>query len=413
MKTIRTIALAAIFSITSFGQQASNLFQVITSDLTIQRDPVFRDLQTMLSDENSKELQGVNLEILHAIVDKYKSIVLEYVNPLQIYSEQDKLSLRLLSSSFSLLKIESAQTINSVLSSLDKEIELKLSSTLTASTGQFIKNKKVNEIIFYIIYTLLSEQKIENSKFDSSVNYINLTSSLLSNKVQVYLKSVLIDYIPESKFNMTFKELVTDKVDSLNSDFKDVASKLNDKIVGIFTTIHTKIINEVEKTLSQKLKGLTGFSAEEGTGTFTGGAIYSFSATGGKARFSLYTNFNLNTAQDTIAHSLFGFLGGYAWENFQFDILASFYFGNKAIDAFDVFEFGTSFNFNIGGGAVLGFAGFYSHNSSNSDLNVYSLGASFKISNESPAVIVGISSMKNSSEKSPIIQIHYPINVNL
>lgn len=411
MKTVKTIVLAAIFSITSFGQQASNLFQVITSDLTIQRDPVFRDLQTMLSDENAKELQGVSLPILRSIVDKYKNIVLEYADPLKIETADS--SLRLLNSSLSLLKFDSVQSLNSVLSHLNKEIELKISSTLTASSGQFIKNKKVNEIIFYIIYTLLSEQKIESTKFDTSANYINLTSTLLAERVEIYVKEVFLDYIPESKFTQPFKTLISEKADSLNSDFKDVASILNDDIVSIFTKIQTKVINEIGNTLSQKLKGLTGFSAEEGTGTFTGGAIYSFSAAGGKARFSLYTNFNLNTAQDTVAHSLFGFLGGYAWENFQLDILASFYLGNKAIDAFDVFEFGTSFNFNIGGSVVLGFAGFYSHNSSNSDLNVYSLGASFKISDNSPAVIVGFSSLKNSSEKNPIIQIHYPINVNL
>lgn len=414
MKFVKIFVLVVTFSITGFAQQASNLFQVITSDLTIQRDPVFRDLQTMLSNENTKELKGVNLEILHAIVDKYKNFVIEYVQPLQIVeSGGNNYKLQFLNSSVELMKITTTQSLNQVLNNLQQTAELKLETVFKSVSGKYISNNTVNDIIFYIIFTLLSEQEIDKVDFENNTNYLNLTANLISTQIENYIKSAALNFITEEQLNEPILNLVTDKSDSLNEDFITLADNLNDKIVGIFINIHTIITNEVEKPLNQNLKGLTGFSASEGTGTFTGGALYSFSGADGKTRLSFYTNFNFNTAQDTVAHSLIGLRGGYAGDKLQFDILASLYFGNKSYDAFKVYEFGTSINYNFGSSYVLGLAGFYTHNTANTDFNVYSVGVSFKISNEAPAVILGFTSLKNSNEKKPIIQIHYPLNVSL
>ncbi|OGU36993.1 MAG: hypothetical protein A2068_14310 [Ignavibacteria bacterium GWB2_35_6b] len=414
MKLIKTFILVAFFSITTFAQQASNLFQVITSDLTIQRDPVFRDLQTMLSEENAKELQGINLEILHTIVDKYKNVVLQYVQPLQIVEgNNNDFKLQFLNTSVELMKITTTQSLNQMLANLQQTTELKLETILQSASGKYISNQTVSDIVFYIIYTLISEQEIDKVDFNSKTNYLNLTANLVSTKIENYVKSAALNFVTEAQFDEPITALLTNESDSVNQKFITLSENLNNKIVGIFTNIHTIITKEVEKPLSQNLKGLTGFSASEGTGTFTGGALYSFSAANGKTRLSFYTNFNFNTAQDTVAHSLIGLRGAYSGEKIQLDILASLYFGNKSYDAFKVYEFGSSLNYNAGNSLVLGVAAFYTHNTSNTDLNVYSVGFSFKISEEAPAVILGFNSYQNSGEKNPIIQIHYPLNVNL
>jgi len=44
-----------------------------------QKEKTLKDPQAMLSDENTKELKGVNLDLLHSLLNDYKIKILSYV----------------------------------------------------------------------------------------------------------------------------------------------------------------------------------------------------------------------------------------------------------------------------------------------------------------------------------------------
>jgi hypothetical protein len=396
-----------------FAQQGSNLFQIITSDLSIQQEQVFRDLQTMLNEENSKELKGVDLQILHTIVDEYKNKILQYVQPLQIKVDGTNYTLTYRDDNLLKVEFDVSFTINDLLSKLQKDADEKLNLVLKSASEKFIKNRTATNILFFVTYTLLAEEKVGSKIYNDSTDYKSLTAQFVSLQIESNVRTAITSAAPALDLNSPVNSLINTEIDKLNNALTNLANELNDKIVTIFTQIQTTITNEVEKPLSQNLKGLTGFSASEGTGTFSGGALYSFSSFNGKARLSIYTNFNFNTAEDSVAHSLVGFRGAYIGKKLQIDALASFYYGDKQYNAFKVYEFGLGINYNFTAGATVGIAGFYTHNSDNTELNAYSLGIMFKVSKSSPSVILGFASLKNGNEKKPIIQINYPINVSL
>ena len=411
----KKILLIFVLLVTSiYSQQASNLFQVITSDLSIQRDPIFRDLQTILEEENAKELKGVDLEILHTIVNEYKQEILQYVQPLKIKGEESSYTLTYRDASLISCKIDEDISLNQLLTELEKKVYDKLNSVLKKASEKYMKNKTAINILFFISYTMLDENKVGSKVYVDAVDYKNLTANLVATKVENTVRNAIISGVSNIEFDAPIKNKIKNIIDDFNSEFEDQANIINNNVVEIFTRIHATIINEVEKPLSQNLKGLTGISASGGTGTFSGGAIYSFSSFDEVARLSVYSNLNFNASdEDSVSHSLLGVRGAIIITKVQIDFLASLYYGDDTYKKFKVYEFGLGLNYNFTSDAVIGVAGFYTHNYENTKLDTYSLGIMFKVSPSSPAIILGYSSMNNSNDKKPIIQINYPININL
>lgn len=415
MKIFKTFLCVLITAVPIIAQQGSNLFQVITSDLPVQRNEIYRDLQTMLSDESSRELKGFNLNILHDLLNHYKNTILHFVKPLELNYNNitQKYSFSYRDGSLISVEVNADQTINLLLAKLQVETQTKLESVLKVTTQKFLSNNRVADIMFFITYKYLAIIDGAGFNYEDNDNYLNLTSLYISNIIENKIKKVFVSIDPNINLNTPINKILDSSVVKINKEFINLSNLVNDEVVTIFNTVNTIITNEVEKPLRDNLKGLTGFSASEGTGTFSGGALYSFRALNNKASLSIYTNFNLNTAQDTVAHSLIGLRSAYAWDKVQLDVLSSIYYGDKEFDAFKVFEFGFGLNYRFTGGYVLGLAGFYTHNSQNTDNSAYSVGIMFSIAQYAPSVVLGFSSLQNSGDKNPIIQINYPLNVSL
>ncbi len=405
------IALIAI-SANIFAQEGTNLFQIITANLQVERPQVIRDLQSFLDTEMQDTLQGVNIEILHQLVDRYKKEILNYIEPGKFVKDNGTIKF-----------IYQNHTINvavyndTTIGQLLKRFEEVLRTKLSAAFEDIPEKKKHVDYLTFLVYAAINKLVLQkNITYDPNQNgssykvaLINLISEIAINRLLTRFKILFPQYDKKTKISQIVHEKI---LIELNNFFESLSAQLKYQVVGVFDKIHTKITNEIEKPLSQYLKGLTGISFSEGTGNFAGGMLYHFQNLENDFHVSFYLNGNLNIADDdSSSHSLIGFQISHTGEKCQIDLLGSLYFGDKQFKTCDVFEFGLGLSYRHGRETIIGLAGFYLKNSNDKNkYKSYSLGLMFKISKKAPSVVLGFSTNNESSEKVPILQVSYPIN---
>lgn len=409
--------LAIIFIVllcTNFiaAQQGTPLFQVVTSELTNQRAPVLRELQDELNKLNNENIAGVDLQILEKKVEELKKRITPYIQPITFQIEGDKFSLdygekKLLSNSNESLNF----SLDSLNHYLKNEIS-KIIQSIKTSISSRIKSNNTSNVLFYISYEFIDKGGINSINYSNSIPYEIALSNSIGDRIINEIKSLLLNIFSEDQFSKNIGQIIGNEKEKINDKLNDLYNSYNNWFINIFDEAKLFVKDKIEKPLSQNLKGLTGLSVRDGAGTFSGGILYSF-RTSVNLKLSLYSNLNFNDGADSSVFSLFGAKLSWAPGNWQFDWLFSSYWGNKEYKAFQLFEGGISISKNFGGNLVMGLAGFYIFNSSDSNENIYSAGLYFKISDSSPAVTVGISGKSNTNKMSPIFQIHYPLNVSL
>lgn len=394
------------------AQEGTPLFQVVTSGLTNQRAPVLRELQNELHKLNSENITGADLQILRDKIDDLKEKLAPFIQPLKFKIESDNLSLQYGSHE---ITAASSTALNTSLDSLNdflKDEIQKIVQSIKSAIYSKTRNKEIANILFYITYELIDKGEITAITYSSSIPYDAALTNILASKTTSEIKSFLKNYLTTEQLNQNTAEIIVVKGEEINSKLRAIHNSYNNWFVGIFNEAKLFIKNEIEKPISRNLKGLTGLSVREGSGTFSGGVLYSF-RTSVNLKMSLYTNLNFNDGADSSAFSLIGAKLSWAPNTWQFDWLVSAYWGNEEYKSFDLFEAGMSISNNFGGSVVLGLAGFYIHNSSQSGNNFYSAGLYIKISDAAPALTVGITGNTDNPGLSPIFQIHYPLTVSL
>jgi len=408
MARLKTILVLLITASTLLAQQSSSLFQIITADLPIERNSDFRDLQAMLSAENAKELKGVNLDLLHSLLNDYKIKLLEYIQPPQIINAPSKTYFQFQGKSLDSVSVNADTTIGEELDKLTPKIQQALEKELGPIKAQILPGTNTVNLIFCIANSILTTGKIDaNLNIQDNNSEENFVQTVSKRAIDA-LKKGLTDH------GINTSETVTAFSKDANKSLVKLTDALTKEIVDLFNLLDAAIKNEVEKPLSENLKGLTGFSASKGSGVFSGGAVYSFNSLSGNLRASVYMNGNLNTGTDSTknsdAHSIFGIRAAYVTSRCQIDLLGSAYFGDKQYKKWKVFEVGAGFNISPENGTVFGVAGFYTVNTDNTDLNAFSVGLMLKVSKSAPALVIGASGLVNSGSITPILQINYPIN---
>ena len=404
--------LCILIAVPVFAQNTTNLFQIITSDLPVERNPLFRDLQTTLENVKESDSVKVDLAILHTLANGYKEEILKFVKPLIIKADSNGYTITYRDKALLEVTVNKSQSVDDLLLSFDSQLNSKMKELLDDASNRILpSNPGMRNIIFFVCYSYLAKNDIKQFNYKETGNYRDSTIAQISKELDAVIKNVFVIGLKGISFNKPIEVIADPLIEKMNSEFVSISNIVNDKIVSLFNSIQTIITEQVEKPLSQKLRGLTGLSVSEGSGTFSGGIIYAFKKNNWKV--SLYTNGNFSSQQDSAFHSFAGTRIGYVAERMQFDILFSIFFGDKEFKAFRVWELGGSINLNLGGETVLGAAYFYSQNKTpGKDWIIYSAGLMLKISQAAPAVVLGASFLRGSGKATPIFQISYPINAN-
>ncbi len=413
MRYFKIIIALMTISANIFAQEGTNLFQIITANLQVERPQVIRDLQSYIDTEMQDTLQGVNIEILHQKVDQYKKKILKYIKPGKFV--QDNGTIKFIYKADTIkVAVYDDMNIGQILNNFELSLKERLD---TAFQGIHEKNKfakYLNFLVYAAINKFVLQEKVVYE--DSKGSYKDLIMKLISKIAKDQLLTQFKIQFPQYDERTKISEIVQKKIINELNNFSDlVVALLTDQVVRTFDKIHTKITNEIEKPLSQNLKGLTGISFSEGTGNFAGGMLYHFQNRKCDFHLSFYLNGNLNIADDdSSTHSLIGFQISHTGENYQVDLLASIYFGDKKFENAKVFEIGLGYSRRFSGESLIGIAGFYLRNTEYKNTyknDSYAFGLMFKISKKAPSVVLGFSAGAKASEKVPILQVNFPINI--
>jgi hypothetical protein len=411
MKKIFTTILL-LFTSLVYAQKGTPLFQVVTSDLTNQRAPILRELQDELDKLNNENITGVDLQILQDKIEEIKNGLSKYIQPLSFEIDASKYTLNY---GKVLLISGTDETFNLSLDSLNKFLNKeigKITSTIKSSTASQTKNTGLPNILFYISYEMLDKGNVTAVNYSSSIPYDVALTNFISDKIENEIKSYLLNYLTEDQLKKNAASLIKDNETKINDGLTKLYNTYNEWFIDLFDQANLFVKEKIEKPIGENLKGLTGLAIREGSGTFSGGILYSF-RTKVNLSLSFYTNLNLNDGADSSIFSLVGTKISWAPSTWQFDGLFSSYWGNDNYKAFQLFEMGLSISNNFGGSVVLGLAAFYINNGSQSGNNFYSAGIYIKISDSAPALTIGATGNTGSNHLSPILQVNYPLNVSL
>ncbi|MBN1302305.1 MAG: hypothetical protein JW995_13900 [Melioribacteraceae bacterium] len=391
------------------AQQGSSLFKVISSDLVIQREPVFRELQHMLENEGSNEIKGVELSGLYEKLDDLKLTITKIELPVEMsYNSSDKKIVLNIADFFETeLEIPDLKfNLRNALQDFKISLETHLIENFEMVRMK-IDNKYLTDILFFLAFNRLHGSGNSELTFIPSLKYDLALADLLSEKLTEMIKARL-NFNPDNIAISTYLETETD---NFNRVMRAEYNSLKDIVITAVTDLKETLRGKVTD-ISKGLRGITGFSATKGSGVFNSGLMYTFRIAE-DYRFTLYSNINFNQAEDSALYSLFGFRLGYSSDYWQLDFLGSLYFGNEHINAGNSMEVGAAVNHLFKNTATIGLAGFYTYNANEKLGKKYTVGIMFGFSNTSPSIIIGISGSSFNSDKIPLIQLNYPISVNL
>ncbi|MBU2493646.1 MAG: hypothetical protein KJ571_13550 [Bacteroidetes bacterium] len=404
----KTAILFLLFTQFIFAQQGSNLFNFITSDINIQRNSVFRDLQLKLENQNTGELGGIDTKFIDVIIQKIKDSASNYLNnPFIIQAVQigdkNKYILKINNEICNLEELP-AENIYQLLNEYKTITNREILKLLNRFSDDVIKNNFVSNIVYFITYTILTNGRLESISYSPSIPYDSAIANFLSDKIYDSIYNELLQHASKNILDKNVQEYSEVLVGNLNGSLNNIFQKLNDEIIGLLNNVQTKIKADIKNWNDLYLKGNISLAATSGTGIFSGGTMITYKQQ--NTSLSLYTNINFNSEPDTSYFHLYGIRVSLFGDNYEFDFLGSVYFG-KEIRGLKTVETGMGITYRFNSGITAGLAGFFVNNDEFPEKDSYSFGIMLHLSENLPSVTFGFTAENNSGEKKPLIQINY------
>ena len=363
----------------SYGtaQRLSPLIQFMSSNTTIERPMVFREMQANIEKETGSTKPGVNADLLFKkiayvkdnLLNKTKfSFHVEKKERDTTVSKTDKDG-KVVPENKKMLRIEFSSNVNEQrkaiyhvefeqkkseksIKSMLEEIEVKLRENLTEFCDQILPKDdfKVTKksVVLALAIALKEKALLRNDNYDTD-------------KPEELLSRILIELLQEYTINIAEKPLIEiDKpienhIDAFITRVNRIGDSLTDKLRGIlleaFTPAEEKITELIKSYSRVLVSSNTGIGITEGTGMLNGGLHVNYNV-GEVFQSGFYFNGEL-AREDTSqpSRSLVGTQLRLTWGGIQFDALGSYLFGDKNFNSNNKspsFEYGVGITLKAG-----------------------------------------------------------------
>lgn len=332
------------------AQRLSPLFQYMNSNTIIERTEEFRDMQFAIESETGSTKPGINADIFYKKISLLKNDLLNGTKiTFELKANDIICSINIAGTNTMPISLNAKSNLNNksmrlFYDTLESSIENSLSRISTKLLGSFGEQSK-SAMVKALIIALKEQSLLKRIEMDESK-----IEHILARLITEQVKEVIENTVKLSDENTVFDFISTALINKMYEVSEDINNMFRDRLLKAFVMAEDILYETIKSFSSILISANSGIGITEGKGMFNGGVHISWNAHK-NIQGGIYLNGEISREDSTEpSRSLFGIQARYTTGIMQFDILASYLFGDKN---FNIDRNNSSYEFGLGIGMLV------------------------------------------------------------